>query len=151
MRCPCGGLSYQSCCQPLHQGISAVSAKTLMCSRFSAFFLKNIDYIVATTVPSQQKLLDKTVLQLWANEMNWTHLDVISHVAKIGKRHAQVHFKAYYDNRQGVSCHDEISSFVKIDGAWYFLDHTVSLISTNKQPCLCGSGDKFKMCCGRFL
>ncbi|UYZ82449.1 SEC-C metal-binding domain-containing protein [Moraxella bovis] len=22
---------------------------------------------------------------------------------------------------------------------------------TNKQPCLCGSGEKFKACCGKFL
>ena len=122
-----------------------------MRSRFSAFCLKNIEYIIETTVPVQQALLDKNALQSWSDEMYWTRLDVISHVAKIGKRHAQVHFMAYYDNGHGESCHDEHSSFVKIDDVWYFLDPTVPITLTNKQPCLCGSGDKFKACCGKFL
>ena len=122
-----------------------------MRSRFSAFCLKNIEYIIETTVPVQQALLDKNALQSWSDEMYWTRLDVISHVAKIGKRHAQVHFMAYYDNGQGESCHDEHSSFVKIDDVWYFLDPTVPITLTNQQPCLCGSGDKFKAGCGKFL
>lgn len=151
MQCPCGSPTYHDCCQPLHEGVPAVTAEALMRSRFSAFCLKNIEYIIETTVPVQQALLDKNALQSWADEMYWTRLDVISHVAKIGKRHAQVHFMAYYDNGQGESCHDEHSSFVKIDDVWYFLDPTVPITLTNKQPCLCGSGDKFKACCGKFL
>lgn len=150
--CPCSSqMSYADCCQPYHTNCAyPLTAKALMQSRFSAFFLKNVDYIITTTVPSQQDLLDKSALQLWANSTNWTRLSVISH-HKIGKRHAQVHFKAYFDDGQGESVHDELSAFVKIADIWYFLDPTVPIRLTNKQPCLCGSGDKFKACCGRFL
>ena len=35
------------------------TAEQLMRSRYSAFVLKNIPYIVQTTVPSQQTLLDE--------------------------------------------------------------------------------------------
>ena len=39
------------------------TAKQLMRSRYSAFVLKNIPYIVQSTVPSQQALLDQKALQ----------------------------------------------------------------------------------------
>lgn len=154
MMCPCGlQLPYQSCCEPLHQFKKvAQDAQMLMRSRFCAFYLKKIDYIIKTTVPSQQCQLDKNALQAWANDTQWTRLQIISHVPKLTKRHAQVHFLAYFDDpHQGELCHDELSTFVKIKDVWYFLDPTVACLLTNKQPCLCGSGDKFKACCQKFL
>lgn len=151
MDCYCGlGNPYAVCCQPYHDGTPTPTAEHLMRSRFGSFYLKNVDYIIATTAPSQQDRLDKPALQAWADGMNWTRLDVISH-NKIGKRHAQVHLKAYFDNGDGEQVHDELSAFVKIGERWYFLDPAVPVTLTNKQPCLCGSGEKFKACCGKFL
>ena len=48
--CPCGsGASYGCCCGPLHQGIQrAATAEQLMRSRYSAFALKQVDYLIAT-------------------------------------------------------------------------------------------------------
>lgn len=151
MNCPCGGGQYEACCQPFHEFVRLPECvDKLMRSRFSAFFLKNVEYVIATTVPAQQALLDKSALQAWAEGMNWTHLEVMSH-NKVGKRHAQVRFRAYFDNGQGEQIYDELSAFVKIEERWYFLDPTLPINLTNKQPCLCGSGDKFKVCCGKFL
>lgn len=152
MSCPCGSAQdYDECCEPLHAFAKLPkTAEQLMRSRFVSFYLKKVDYIIATTTPAQQDLLDKSALQAWADTMNWTHLAVISHNT-VGKRHAQVHFKAYFDNGQGEQVHDERSAFVKVGERWYFLDPTLPVSLTNKQPCLCGSGDKFKACCGRFL
>lgn len=152
MRCPCGGSYYQKCCQPLHDfSVVATDAQRLMQSRFSAFYLKNIDYIIKTTVPAQQNLLDKSALQSWADQTRWTNLMLIRHTPKVDKRHAQVHFKAYFYDGDKECCHDELSSFVEVDDRWYFLDPTVPTDLTNKQPCLCGSGEKFKVCCKKFL
>lgn len=150
--CPCNpNTFYTNCCQPYHDFTAYPStACELMRSRYSAFCAKNVDYIIATTTQSQQAMLDKSALQVWADGMNWTHLDIISH-NKVGKRHAQVHFKAYFDNGDGEQVHDELSAFIKIDERWYFLDPTVPVTLTNKQPCLCGGGEKFKACCGKFL
>lgn len=149
--CPCGhGDSYTNCCHIYHAGTPAPNAHELMRSRYVAFFLKNIDYIIATTAPAQQDLLDKSTLQAWADEMTWTGLEVVSH-NKVGKRHAQVHFRAYFDDDGQQGVHDERSAFVKINDHWYFIDPTLPINLTGKQPCLCGSGDKFKACCGKFL
>lgn len=161
MICPCSDTNmpttYQMCCQPYHEGKPTHTAEALMRSRYSAFVLKDIEYIIKTTVPAQAVLLDRQALQAWAEQMDWQSLSIKSHTPKIGKRHAQVHFLAYYRQDDGVlGCHDERSAFVQVADEtgvlrWYFLDPTVPIAMSNKEPCLCGSGDKFKACCGKFL
>ena len=162
-------LLYQDCCQPYHDGllnkeadgIKAETAKRLMRTRYSAFVLVKPNYIVKTTLPSQQNLLDIQAIESWAIETNWAGLEIVAHTPKLGKRHAQVEFKAYFnvsDNEDdGLQAHHELSAFVKVtdkannDARWYFLDPTVEMTITQKQPCICGSGEKFKRCCGMHI
>ena len=162
-------LLYQDCCQLYHDGllnkeadgIKAETAKRLMRSRYSAFVLIKPEYIVKTTIPAQQNLLDIKAIENWAKETDWAGLEIVTHTPKLGKRHAQVEFKAYFnisDNKDdGIQAHHELSAFVKVtdknsnNARWYFLDPTVSMSVSQKQPCICGSGEKFKRCCGAFL
>ena len=143
----------------------ADTAAQLMRARYAAFVLQHVEYIVATTAPFQQPLLDTKAISDWAKQTNWAGLEVINHLAKLGKRHAQVEFKAYFHlpdssvldlavlDSKGV--HHELSTFVNIPthgtSRWYFLDPTVVMPVTQKQPCPCGSGEKYKRCCGQFL
>lgn len=149
MNCYCqSGLSYEACCKPFHQGqCFPDSAEQLMRSRYCAYVLKDIAYIVHTTVPSQQKLLDQQALLEWAEQTKWCGLEIVSHLPHIGKLHSKVEFNAFFQTDEGIENHHEISLFVNIDKRWYFVDPTVPL-PTNKQPCICGSGKKFKHCCG---
>ena len=158
-------LLYQDCCQPYHDGllnkeadgIKAETAKRLMRTRYSAFVLVKPNYIVKTTIPAQQNLLDIKAIENWAKETDWAGLEIVTHTPKLGKRHAQVEFKAYFKTNENLQAHHELSAFVKVtdknsnNARWYFLDPTVSLSVTQKQPCICGSGEKFKRCCGAFL
>ena len=164
-------LLYKDCCQPYHdglfeknidnsEGVKADTAERLMRTRYSAFVLIKPEYIVATTLPAQQNLLDIKAIESWAKETDWAGLEIVAHTLKLGKRHAQVEFKAYFNTLDGTEqkqqAHHELSTFVKIknkadDASWYFLDPTVSLSVTQKQPCICGSGEKFKHCCGVYL
>ena len=161
-------LLYTDCCQPYHDGIlnneadkidgaKPDSAERLMRSRYSAFVLVKPEYIVKTTLPAQQKLLDIQAIESWAKETVWAGLEVVTHTPKLGKRHAQVEFKAYLNTLDGLQAHHELSAFVKVtdknsnNARWYFLDPTVSMSVTQKQPCVCGSGEKFKRCCGAYI
>ncbi|WP_165087929.1 YchJ family protein [Neisseria yangbaofengii] len=150
--CPCQSqCAYADCCQPFHaQQKLPATAEELMRSRYSAYTLQNIDYIVQTTVPSQQNLLDTADMLAWSRETDWQGLDVLNHVSDIGKSHAQVEFIAHFQSEGEMQHHHELSAFVKIDGCWYFIDPTVPL-PTMKQPCICGSDKKFKACCGQFF
>ena len=137
--------SYEDCCQPYHESLAAPDAERLMRSRYSAFVLQLPDYIVKTTVPAQQALLDSDAIAPWGKDTDW-----------VGKRHAQVEFKAYFHTDNGVQAHHELSGFVKItdkdkQARWYFIDPTVRMTVSQKQPCICGSGEKFKRCCGMYL
>lgn len=159
-------LLYKECCQPYHDGLfdsednKADTAERLMRTRYSAFVLVKPEYIVATTLPAQQNVLDIKAIESWAKETDWAGLEIIAHTPKLGKRHAQVEFKAYFNTLDGTEqkqqAHHELSTFVKIrnkadDASWYFLDPTISLPVTQKQPCICGSGEKFKRCCGAYI
>lgn len=160
-------VAYSDCCQPYHDslldnksdkavGIKAESAERLMRTRYSAFVWVLPDYIVKTTLPAQQGLLDVTEIEKWARETNWAGLEIIEHTPKLGKRHAQVEFKAYYTTLDDTQAHHERSTFTKVkdkanNATWYFLDPTVTMNVSQKQPCICGSGEKFKRCCGIYL
>ena len=172
--CPCqinplsdtnSALSYQDCCQPYHESLAAPDAERLMRSRYSAFVLVLPEYIVKTTVPAQQTLLDINAIESWAKETDWAGLEIVEHKPKLGKRHAQVEFKAYFKSpekttrglAEKIQAHHELSTFVTVkdknsdDARWYFLDPTVAMTVTQKQPCICGSGEKFKRCCGIYV
>jgi len=168
-------VAYQDCCQPYHDafydddvdkvdGIKAETAERLMRTRYSAFVLIKPEYIVKTTLPAQQNLLDIKAIESWAKETDWAGLEIVEHTPKLGKRHAQVEFKAYFNTKDNtasleekVQAHHELSAFVKVtnkanhDARWYFLDPTVAMTVSQKQPCICGSGEKFKRCCGVYL
>ena len=151
-QCPCGQGGYAQCCQPLHAGKEkAQSAEQLMRSRYSAFAQHEIDYIVKTTAVGQQAALDVPAIADWSSSNQWLQLDVVQANEKLDKSHAQVEFKAHYHDGKQAHVHHEVSHFVKQNGAWYFLDPTVDQHVTLKQPCICGSGKKFKQCCAQYL
>ena len=150
--CPCqSGESYAHCCAPLHQGAQkAKTAEQLMRSRYAAYALQLVDYIIETTVPSQQSLLDKAALQQWAENTKWVGLEIVSYHPRVGKTQSAVEFKAIFEVDGEKRVHHEKSLFVHTDGYWFFVDPTVPLPAM-KQLCVCGSGKKFKHCCGGLL
>ena len=152
MLCPCqSSQPYANCCQPFHTGQrQPENAEQLMRSRYVAYALQQIDYLVRTTMPAQQPLLDVNSIARWSREAQWLGLTVHQHIPRIGKHHAQVAFTARFAEHGSAHEHHELSTFVQINGVWYFIDPTVSLPSM-KSPCICGSGAKFKACCGRVL
>ena len=150
--CPCqSGLSYVECCEPLHlKKCYADTALQLMRSRYCAFVKGNVDYIIETTLPNQQKLLSKQALIDWAKSVQWQGLTILEFKEKLTKNKSKVHFEALFKNEEGDQVHNEMSLFVSLAGRWYFVDPTVELPS-QKSSCVCGSKKKFKHCCGGYL
>ena len=149
--CPCqSNKSYEDCCGRFHTHVQfPETAEQLMRSRYAAYVLKNVPYIVDTTVPNQQALLNAQAIEAWAEETQWLGLQILN-TESLTKTQSAVEFNAVFQGEEGEQTHHERSIFVKIDDRWYFVDPTVPL-PTMKQPCVCGSGKKFKHCCGGFL
>jgi SEC-C motif-containing protein len=140
--CPCGGPSFAACCEPYLSGAAlAPSAEALMRSRYSAYVLRQEDYLRATwhpsTLPAEPILQDGDTIQ-------WLGLEVKSSL-RLRQRKASppaflptilpntpdadtVEFVARYRiNGRGHRLH-EVSRFVRQQGGdggaarWYYLD-----------------------------
>lgn len=143
--CPCGsGKPYGECCAPLHRGErSAATAEALMRSRYSAYVLKDGDYLRATWHPSTRPAL----LELEGDTTRWLGLRILATAqGGEGDESGSVEFAADY---AGGQLHER-SRFVRERGQWRYLDGELlpPVKVGRNEPCPCGSGRKFKRCCG---
>jgi len=115
--CPCGGKSYASCCEPIHQQRNASDAKILMRSRYSAYVLKIDDYLLATwhprTRPAQLDLAD--------DDSRWLGLEIKSFLP-LSDSSASVEFVARYKTAGRAYRLHERSRFVYENDAWFYLE-----------------------------
>lgn len=155
LKCLCGsGADYHQCCGLYHTGKQhPTTAEALIRSRFTAYALDDTAYILATwdaQVPPEK-------IDFSAEKLNWQRLEIID-TKKGGAKDTKgvVEFKAYYAKHDEEHVLHEISRFVKKNGRWFYLSGVVKAVGkiiqqTNQgknAPCPCGSGKKFKRCCG---
>jgi SEC-C motif-containing protein len=150
--CPCGsGRSFSACCQPLLEGrISPGSATELMRSRYTAYVVRDVAYILRTWHPSTRPShIDPCTIPAW-NGLQIIYADVED---KAGR--ATIEFKAKATARGRMLLLHEISRFVRENGQWLYVDGDVRESADKaadkpgrNSPCPCGSGRKFKKCCG---
>ncbi len=83
--CPCGSaLEYSSCCQPYLAGAQlAPDPSQLMRSRYSAFVMKDADYLIKTWHPSCQAQQFRADLENGFTRTQWQGLTVFA--AETGK------------------------------------------------------------------
>lgn len=151
--CPCGsGNLLDTCCGRHHAGLPAPSAETLMRSRYSAYVLGLVDYLLDTTLPVQKNSLDRESISQWSAQSTWLGLEVESTELLGGRpEHAFVTFTARWHDAAGEHRHRERSAFVQHNGRWYFIDPTVQLKAGRNDACPCGSELKFKKCCSAYM
>jgi SEC-C motif-containing protein len=122
-----------------------------MRSRFVAFGLGNFDYIEKT----QLDPLPAEVKERQAPE--WERLEIVAcENGEESDETGTVEFVAHY--RMGERrAHHELSRFVKVNDEWRYQDGEITdqplpenmrgKVGRNER-CPCGSGKKFKRCCG---
>ena len=146
--CPCkSNKAYQVCCQPLHTGdVIANNAEQLMCSRYSAFVLKNIPYLIATLHPSQRENDDECVLKKTMDETQWLGLKIIKH--KQQGSTATVEFIAFHQGKSDIEQLHEKSNFILENTLWFYVDGEIlpAVKQSRNELCFCGSGKKIKKC-----
>jgi SEC-C motif domain protein len=160
-KCPCAsGNSYDECCKPYIKGVKeAETAEKLMKSRYSAFVKADVDYLYRTVSPTQQKDFNIEETKDWAQNSEWKGLEIVEAVdGGPDDEKGTVEFIARFKQNKKDVTHHELASFEKIDGKWIFMDGVVPkpkqvIRETPKtgrnEPCPCGSGMKFKKCCGK--
>lgn len=100
--CPCqSNKSYEDCCGRFHTHAQfPETAEQLMRSRYAAYVLKNVPYIVETTVPSQQALLNVQAIQAWAENTQWLGLQILK-TETLSKLQSAVEFNAVFQGEEG--------------------------------------------------
>ena len=159
-QCPCGtGLSYGECCLPIIRGERpAGTAEELMRSRYSAYVKVETDYIRETTHPKHRDGYDEAGTREWAESAEWQGLEIIS-VRNGGSEDAtgEVEFIARFKEKGEPREHHERALFKREPNGWLFTDGKAvkpqPVVKGEKigrnDPCSCGSGQKYKKCCGR--
>ena len=116
--CPCGlGDDYDACCGRFHAGAPALTAESLMRSRYSAFAVGDAAYLLRTWHPSTRPrtlTLDPAI--------QWTRLAVLeTEDGGLFDTGGTVRFRAVYvhDGRRGVM--DETSRFVRKGKHWTYV------------------------------
>lgn len=159
--CPCGSrLPFESCCGPLIAGEQpAATAEALMRSRYSAYATGAVGYLHETLHPNYRSDHDQAATRRWAAEATWQGLEIrATEGGGAGDNEGMVEFVANYKEKGIARRYHERSRFLREDGHWYYVDGEIQRPGTvvhengkvgRNDPCPCGSGKKFKKCCGK--
>ncbi len=116
------------------------------------------EFLQASLHPDHRRDNDDIGAREWAENSTWHGLEIVATEAggpddDVG----QVEFVATYTTEGDEQAYREIAEFDRIDGQWYFREgkppvrHPIvrqePKIGRN-DPCSCGSGRKYKKCCG---
>lgn len=162
--CPCGsGLPNQDCCAPIIAGKRlAGTAEALMRARYTAFVTGVVgDFAVDSLAPEKRAEFDAREVTNSAKGLEPLGVEVLA-VTGGGEEDdtASIEYVARFrlpgHGRVQTHDHHELATFRKRDGLWLYVDgqmnpkkepRQVEKVGRN-EPCACGSGKKYKKCCG---
>ena len=160
MDCPCGsGGAYAECCEPIITGArEADTPEQLMRARYSAYTRVEMDFLIESLHPERRDDNDRDNAQDWAENSEWHGLEIKStEGGGPDDDQGMVEFVASYTYDEKRKDYHEEARFDRVDGRWYFSEgrRAVSKPIVREEPkvgrndpCPCGSGKKFKRCCG---
>ncbi len=160
MNCPCGsGAPYADCCEPIIKGEKpAATAEQLMRARYTAYTQVEMDFILQSLHPDKREENDPEGARDWAENSQWHGLEILAcEGGEAGDETGTVEFAATYTYNDEVQRYHEVAEFRQADGVWYFEEGRPGVRKPmvreepkvgRNDPCPCGSGKKFKRCCG---
>ena len=164
--CPChSGKVYGDCCGLIIGGDQkAPTAESLMRARYTAYAIDNVDFLFASSGDAIRAEFDAAGAHKWARNSVWTGMEVLDvQGGGIDDNEGTVEFVAHYTVKHQPFSHHERSLFKRVEGEWRFIDGELITPENQKgvtivrdapkvgrnDPCPCGSGKKYKHCCGR--
>ena len=160
--CPCkSGKDFGECCGPIVTGkAKAETAEALMRARYSAYASGEVEFLKTSATKAGLSEFDEETARRWSQTAKWHGLEVVrTEGGGPGDQAGVVEFRAPYSEGGEFCNHHEVARFVRdADGGWKFDDgefvgerpvvREEPKVGRN-DPCPCGSGKKYKKCCGR--
>jgi len=125
--CPCGNnKSYEECCKPFINGDKyPETAEQLMRSRYTAFTLGKINYIMSSHQKKTRPYKERNHMQKWMNSVEWLGLVIIKKEAgQIDDNSGIVEFRAIYIEDGQTQVIHEKSLFEREKGNWVYVSGT---------------------------
>lgn len=123
--CPCCSKKrYQACCQPWHKGKPAPTPDALMRSRFAAYALGKVSYIIRTTHPQSphaqinQKAWRQD-LKSFCCQTDFLGLQILQ-ISEIQEDVGWVTFRAILMQAGRDASFTEKSRFERLNGRWLY-------------------------------
>ncbi len=120
--CPChSGAKYKRCCAPFHQGDAPPTPEALMRSRFSAYALEKVDYILESTHrdgPHHGRYGQRQEVAAFCKTTSFDDLE-IRDSSERGDR-GEVAFYAHLNRDGNDVSFGERSLFFRVDGRWLY-------------------------------
>ena len=156
--CPCGsGRSYDACCQPIIAGAPAPTAEALMRSRYSAYVKHEYEHLGRSLSAEQKKDFSAEETKRWSEQSEWLGLKILrAEKGGPSDQEGLVEFAARYRTQGEEQEHVETALFGR-EGGWVYAGQIPQQGTTvryekpkpgRNDPCPCGSGKKYKKCCG---
>ena len=156
--CPCkSGKAFGECCGPIIAGtVKGETAEAVMRARYTSYVTGDIQFLKASATKAVQDEFDEDASRAWSRAAQWHGLEIIR--AEGDEKNCVVEFRALYTAKNEFCNHHEVSNFVKEKDGWKFADGELigekpivreePKVGRN-DPCPCGSGKKYKKCCGK--
>jgi len=122
--CLCGSeKTYGECCAIAHNNIEVVeTAEQLMRSRYSAYVIGNIEYLMISHHSSTRPDKEQKDILSWTKSVKWLSLEVLkSSKGSASDIEGTVEFKAHFEEDNSKAVIHEDSKFVKENGYWVYL------------------------------
>jgi SEC-C motif-containing protein len=123
--CPCTSKAlYDRCCGPYISGAKVPeTAELLMRSRFSAYALGKVQYLIETTAEAERAALDAEELAVYCKAVRCVGLKIVAREAGgPGDETGTVKFHASLQVNGKRNLHIELSRFVREEGRWRYVD-----------------------------
>jgi SEC-C motif-containing protein len=158
-QCPCGQQRpLQDCCGRFIAGRELPdSAEELMRSRYTAFAIHQVDYLIESHHPETRGEVSRDEVKRFSEGLAWRGLEILETVdGQADDDQGWVEFAAHFREHNEDRVHHERSLFRRYQGRWFFhsvahpertpVQRTQPKVGRN-EPCPCGSGKKYKKCC----
>jgi SEC-C motif-containing protein len=134
------------------------TAEALMRSRYSAYTVHAVDYILETCTKDNKNPIDPKQTREWSEKSQWLGLKILSvEKGAVSDTEGSVEFEAIYERDGLKDVHYEKARFKKQDDKWLYDEGDIvpkTIVRSSpkvgrNEPCPCGSGKKYKFCHGR--
>lgn len=123
MQCYCNsGKVFDECCKLIISGNKiAATAQQLMRSRYSAYVIADVAYLMNSHHPATRPLKERKNIGQWAKSVSWLGLEIIAtQKGTVADHEGFVEFKALYMENGQIECIHENSYFVKENNRWFY-------------------------------